>query len=1238
MSLENVELTEKWESFYRSYYDNEIGKLAQKYPREERSLYIDFQDLFQYDPELAEDLRRNPEEMLRYAEEALHEYDVPVADVRFADANLRIRNVGEITEIRGIRSKDVNTLISVEGIVRKATEVRPKAIKTVFECERCGTTTTITQTDDSSLREPYECKGCERQGPFSLLFDQSEFVDSQKVRVQESPEDLRGGENPQTIDVEIEDDITGEVTPGDRVTVVGILRATQDGDSTTFDVFIEGNNIEIEDQEFEEFKITDEDEETIEEIANSPDVYEKIVDSIAPGIYGYETEKLAMALQLFSGVTKNLPDETRIRGDMHILMVGDPGTAKCVAPGTRVTLGDGRDERIENLVETHLEDPKEVDDGVYDDADFSLPSLGRDASVRQKNTTRVWKRTAPDRMYRIETSTGKELEVTPTHPLFVHSDAKIEGVRAEDLEEGDFIATPNETVVKGDDSLDTEYKYRKSKANNSVSLDLPDEITPQMSRLLGYIVAEGYVQSNDDNTGTVYVTNKDTEILEDVERGLESLGLGLNTSVRETHEGKTTKEIVCSSSEFVSFLENLSPSLLKPSRDKRVPEAVMTSTDKVRSDFLSAYVDAEGTVSEKQREISVSSTSEELIDDVSTLLLSVGISSQKVSEDDGYSYSLRISGSDYTEFFEKVGLVTRRKSERAERFSSTSHNTNRHVVPDIGEKLREVRDGLRLPQSDCGVPRTTYQHYERGDRNPSVGSLEEIADRFETRRDELRELKRRLRDDPDWSLICETRESLRVSQESLASSVGVSQAWISGKENEGIADGGSLDMGSPDEETVRADAVERLREEIDDAVSYDEDILEIRKLAESSVLWDRIESIEKVDPDYDYVYDLEVEETHNFVTNGVFSHNSQLLQYVKKIAPRGVYTSGKGSSAAGLTAAAVQDDFGDGKWTLEAGALVLADKGIACVDEVDKMDPKDRSALHEALEQQSVSISKAGINATLKSRCALLGAANPKYGRFDEYEGIAEQIELEPALISRFDLIFTVTDEADEEKDSRLAEHILTTNYAGEVYASDSESRPEREAEDADEIQEEIYPEIESEMLRKYVAYSRRECKPQMTDEARDRVRDFYVDLRSEGEGSDVIPITARKLEALVRLAEASARMRLSDEVEVEDAERAIDIVKESLRDVSYDPETGQLDADIVETGHSSSQRERIKDLSDIIQTIADEREDGKAPRDEILETAEDHGMEREKAQEELKTLQRNGEVIEPSHGHFRLV
>ncbi|WP_423743586.1 minichromosome maintenance protein MCM (plasmid) [Haladaptatus sp. SPP-AMP-3] len=692
---ENTELIDRFEQFYRNYYRNEIGELAQSYPNEKRSLYINWNDLYQYDADIADDYLAQPQQLQEYAEEALRLYDLPV-DVSLGQAHVRLQNLPEHTDIRAIRARHVNTLVSVQGIVRKATGVRPKIQEAAFECQRCGTLTYIPQAG-GDFQEPHECQGCERQGPFRINFDQSEFIDSQKLRIQESPEGLRGGETPQSIDVHIEDDITGHVSPGDHVTVTGVLHLEQQGSgqekSAVFDVYMEGVSVEIEDEEFEDMDITDEDKQEIIELSNEGNIYEQMVDSIAPAIYGYDQEKLAMILQLFSGVTKHLPDGSRIRGDLHMLLIGDPGTGK-----------------------------------------------------------------------------------------------------------------------------------------------------------------------------------------------------------------------------------------------------------------------------------------------------------------------------------------------------------------------------------------------------------------------------------------------------------------------------------------------------------------------------------------------------------------SQMLSYIQHIAPRSVYTSGKGSSSAGLTAAAVRDDFGDGQqWTLEAGALVLADKGIAAVDELDKMSPEDRSAMHEGLEQQKISVSKAGINATLKSRCSLLGAANPKYGRFDQYESIGEQINLEPALISRFDLIFTVTDKPDPDHDSQLAEHILQTNFAGELNTQRTEiNAPNITEEQVNSQTEEVAPAIDAELLRKYIAYAKSNVYPTMTEEAREAIRDFYVDLRSKGTDEDApIPVTARKLEALVRLAEASARVRLSDTVERKDADRVIEIVRSCLQDIGVDPETGQFDADVVETGTSKSQRDRIKNIKQLIADIEEEYDDG-APVEVVLDRADEIGMDPSKAEHEIDKLKQKGEVYEPSTNHLR--
>jgi replicative DNA helicase Mcm len=305
------------------------------------------------------------------------------------------------------------------------------------------------------------------------------------------------------------------------------------------------------------------------------------------------------------------------------------------------------------------------------------------------------------------------------------------------------------------------------------------------------------------------------------------------------------------------------------------------------------------------------------------------------------------------------------------------------------------------------------------------------------------------------------------------------------------------------------------------------------------------------------------------------------------------------------------------------------------------MRPEDRSAMHQALEQQEISISKAGINATLKSRCSLLGAANPKYGRFDQYESIGEQIDLEPALISRFDLIFTVTDQPDPEEDAALAEHILRTNYAGELNTQREQvANSNHSQEEVEAVTDTVDPEIDPELLRKYVAYAKRTCFPTMTDEAKGAIRDFYVDLRAKGADEDApVPVTARKLEALVRLAEASARVRLSDTVEHEDAERVIEIVRSCLQDIGVDPETGEFDADVIETGTSKSQRDRIKSIKDVIETVDAEYEgEAGAPIDAIVERAEAEGIDEDKVMDQIEQLRRKGDVYSPTTDQYKVV
>ena len=375
---------------------------------------------------------------------------------------------------------------------------------------------------------------------------------------------------------------------------------------------------------------------------------------------------------------------------------------------------------------------------------------------------------------------------------------------------------------------------------------------------------------------------------------------------------------------------------------------------------------------------------------------------------------------------------------------------------------------------------------------------------------------------------------------------------------------------------------------------------------------------------------------HTLLVGDPGTAKSQILSYMSKLAPRSIYASGKASSAAGLTAAAVRDEFGEGRWTLEAGVLVLADMGIACIDEIDKMEETDRSSMHQAMEQQEISVAKAGINATLKSRCAILAAANPKLGRFDEFIPIHEQINMPPALLSRFDLIFSILDKPNRKTDEELATHILRTHKAGEVHENISKSKKSKHTKKEEEaLMANILPIFEPEFLRKYVAYAKRTIFPVMNDEAFEILKNYYVDFRSSSE--DSVPFTPRQLEAFVRLAEASARVRLSDEVTVVDAKRAISIIDQYLRRVGMDRETGKFDIDIIATGISHSQHERMRSIMDIIQKLCNESKDGNAFRGDIIRESEIDGLESSKVEEALDRLKRNGQIYEPMHGKYKI-
>ncbi|SHH14683.1 LAGLIDADG family homing endonuclease [Halobaculum gomorrense] len=1389
-------------SFYRTYYADEIARLAQNYPKEQRSLYVEYDDLYTFDPDLAERYLNRPGEMQEVAEEALRTYDLPV-DISLGQAHVRLRNLPRenTIDIRGVRVSDdhIGSMVAVQGIVRKATDVRPKITEAAFECQRCGTMTYIPQ-NDSGFQEPHECQGCERQGPFRVNNNESKFIDSQQLRVQESPEGLRGGETPQSIDVNLEDDVCGQVTPGDHVTVVGRLEMEQvtsgQEKTTVFDPYMEGVSVVIEDEEFEDMDITDEDKQEILELSTHENIYEEMVASVAPSIYGYDQEKLSMILQLFSGVTKHLPDGSRIRGDLHMLLIGDPGTGKCVDGDTRVTLDDGRDVPIRELVESNLDNPKPVDDGVWDGADFAVPSLGANGEIESRQATKVWKREAPEEMLRIRTNSGRELQVTPSHPLFVRAGESQHAVRADELSEGTTIAAVSGPLTDGgaaavrssesasrstslrrtwervesiehvepaaewvyDLEVDGTHSYVSNGivSHNSQMLSYVQNIAPRSvytsgkgSSAAGLTAAAvrddfGDGQQWTLEAGALVLADKGIAAVDELDKmdsndrsamheALEQQSYHPRSEVfladgRRVRIGEFVDERMAARSDdvvagvdceilpiedarvhSVDFETNETTKLPidRVSRHKAPEEFVRVTFSNGRDVLVTPehpmFVDdggAVGTVEAKDidegafvpapRKLPNSAKPVSLTDEPHVGKERDVTLPEKLSGDlaeilgfltaEGHSYAgsaheigfsnqderllarmdelmSRVFGFECTDTTNAAGTVTQRwvstKLYRwlEENFPEFMHTAREKRIPSrvLGGSEEQIRrflvgafagdggveseamsfctasEGLARDYADAlaklgiasrihhDTAEDSWKTYVMGDSTDRF--VDAVVDPADDRHERAEEFVDRSERTPRHHDVLPTSAAREIRELRTLTGLGKTGRF---RENLDEGYGVRVETVSEEIETLH-ERIGTVRETIDHA----DDLGSIR----STVGWSGRQLAARLD--------------------GV---PTSRIHYAEK----GGYDSETREDLAERAATAVHEAMVEAERRTETLAdrcdlryyRVTDVESVANAGEYETewvydvtVEPTNTFVSSGVALHNSISISKAGINATLKSRCSLLGAANPKYGRFDQYESIGEQIDLEPALISRFDLIFTVTDSPDPEHDAKLADHILTTNYAGELNTQRTEMATSNfTQEEVDEVTEEVAPVIDAELLRKYIAYAKRNCYPTMTDEAKAAIREFYVDLRSKGADEDApVPVTARKLEALVRLSEASARVRLSDTVQEEDATRVIEIVRSCLQDIGVDPETGQFDADVVETGTSKSQRDRIKNIKELIQTLAEEYENEPgAPVDAIVERADEVGMDAGKAEQELEKLRTRGEIYEPQSGYVR--
>ncbi len=342
---------------------------------------------------------------------------------------------------------------------------------------------------------------------------------------------------------------------------------------------------------------------------------------------------------------------------------------------------------------------------------------------------------------------------------------------------------------------------------------------------------------------------------------------------------------------------------------------------------------------------------------------------------------------------------------------------------------------------------------------------------------------------------------------------------------------------------------------------------------------------------------------------------SEMLKFCARIAPRGLYTSGRGSTAAGLTAAVVRD--ASGIFMLEAGAVVLGDQGLVCIDEFDKMRPEDRSALHEVMEQQSASIAKGGIVATLNARTSILAAANPMFGKYDPFKNLTENVNLPIPLLTRFDLVFVVRDIPHEEKDRQIAQHILSQHGTS---GTDTTSL------------------IDVDILTKYLAYAKQN-DPVLTKEAENKIMEFYLKMRSvEGEDKEkMITITPRQLEGLIRLSTARARILLKNQVEEDDADRAIYLFNEMLKNAGIDVNTGKIDIGVLQ-GRPRSEVSKLATFMEILKSLEGEPQSPVLEQTFVDELVKSEKFNEEEARNYIRRMVRDATIYESKPGHYNTV
>ncbi len=927
----------------QSYYP----QLLEAVRKGESFLVLDFSELIKYNTEISEELLESPEELLKAAELAVKDFDLPKKVGKFT---VRLRNLPESQKvtISEIRSKHLNKFVWTEGVVRQKSDVRPHVTAAKFECPSCGNILNVLQLDKKK-KEPSRC-GCGRKGKFKEI--SKELVDGQGLVLEESPEDLDSAQ-PKRINIFLKDDLVSPIperrsSPGSRVIICGWVTEVPitlrtGGESTKYDLILDANYLEPMEDDFIDITIDEQELEEIQNIARSKNPLHLLASSLAPSIYGHEKVKEALVLQLAGGCRKPRPDGVVTRGDIHVLLLGDPGSGKsqllkriskvspkarftsgkgatgsglCVAPSSLVLTNPGGMQPIQEIVEQRLtvKEPFRPNIWKQDNVnDIKIQGLSRELKLQSKHPLSLWKLPAPLKMMQVELASGKRIEVTPNTKLLQVKRGTLAWVKSADVIVGDFVGTPRK--LQGGD-VEKEYVIDLINSN------------PVVHNIKPFVYE---------------VVQKLSEKYKGVRNAARILGINENNLyhnwVKEGARGNIklkTLQKMCDEVN-IPWKENIKVVSLYNGKKHLIPTFISENFL-----YFAGLVAGDGDLSKGNTSYSVrlSNSSPELIDFFKKLV--VGEFGLRVGIQKGTAKrptSIRTHSKILQQILCSLGIPLSPKSNTISLSERLLHLENKQLSffvaglfdTDGSVYVRADKKGGKIDLTTCSeqlarqiqLVLLRFEVFSRiRTREPSKGKIKGKYDQWVVEITSLPNIRQfaasfKLKHPKKAEKLSVLIQSDAKPNTNIDCIPNIKEALKKEmqKQKVQLKSSGFHHHGLSRERTQHI--LGRLRQTTETK--------KISTIAYSDIQWEAVKKITPVSPSYDFVYDFTVEDTHNFVVDGVLVHN---------------------------TASVVKDEFLGG-WSLEAGTLVLANRGFAIIDELDKMSKEDRSALHEALEQQS---------------------------------------------------------------------------------------------------------------------------------------------------------------------------------------------------------------------------------------------------------------------------------------------